>query len=766
MDENMENPGKSEDKDNIKLTSQIQNMTVEPIADFNDNAGDGNPLQCMQVSACVLGSVDGDSVVDKPSQTLEEEQKERFDPDQQDLILNEEATLFTDVGNTTATVKIMFLPDGHMMTIAFAIGLTIQDLKEHFSNELKVPSDVIQILLNGGITENNKTLVSLGAQPHGTVQLEMSSIDPEKHPIRPVKPQPEYSMSDVITVRVHKGQLRYTDLVAYRDVVVEIVRAPHRKAFLGGYRHRITGTVFHHAAVQTLPRKRADRGVETFCRDTQTVETKCQSQQCFNNTSTQMTKIGCYVSNMEDKLISPGVYITADEYHSRRLEAVMVLQTHVRRWQAKRFTDQLRREKEHHQDWVKKEEVRRKLEKEEKIKDEHRRRMNPVTDEDFELLYYSVERWRQQEAEHINDTLSGPERKAALCALLDQETQFLFSVEQHRTAARQRNQQKTVQALLDKCAAPKRWQAFDGRMTLMDTQHTIRAQELRDLYNSVNVQNVKKEERLNALLAVQHTVKEHDCKLTRDIVELIDRETDLLTRGVKEANLGGLRKRISTLFLQYIKTPAFNPEVSRLLKVPQDPAQMKMDFVFCQGCSSHLPPADFPLEYSARTAGRCRRCTRLDNEARRRVDLSLHRSILRRLQQDEVSRNRDSKIPFLIQEHDLRYLVDVVWGARSALSMQDDMHDLAMVRWEPLCDWSPWNCILLTKEEASAHLKVEHLEKAYGVVFMCSVKQKHMLAQKYFSKIPAMAQFLQNTSPQPDAHDDLLVTKPITVETK
>lgn len=50
-------------------------------------------------------------------------------------------------------------------------------------------------------------------------------------------------------------------------------------------------------------------------------------------------------------------------------------------------------------------------------------------------------------------------------------------------------------------------------------------------------------------------------------MELIDRETDLLMRDVKEANLGGLRKRISTLFLQYIKTPAFNPEVSRLLKV-------------------------------------------------------------------------------------------------------------------------------------------------------------------------------------------------------
>ena len=61
--------------------------------------------------------------------------------------------------------------------------------------------------------------------------------------------------------------------------------------------------------------------------------------------------------------------------------------------------------------------------------------------------------------------------------------------------------------------------------------------------------------------------QEHDCKLTQEIIELIDREADLLMRGVKEGNLDGLRKRIATLFLQYIKTPTFNPEAARLLKV-------------------------------------------------------------------------------------------------------------------------------------------------------------------------------------------------------
>lgn len=41
------------------------------------------------------------------------------------------------------------MPDGHMMTIAFAIGVTTRELKEHFANELKVPSRVIQLSLDG-----------------------------------------------------------------------------------------------------------------------------------------------------------------------------------------------------------------------------------------------------------------------------------------------------------------------------------------------------------------------------------------------------------------------------------------------------------------------------------------------------------------------------------------------------------------------------------------------------------------------------------------
>ena len=44
------------------------------------------------------------------------------------------------------------------------------------------------------------------------------------------------------------------------------------------------------------------------------------------------------------------------------------------------------------------------------------------------------------------------------------------------------------------------------------------------------MQGLSLEERLDVLLHVKWTVKEFDCALTREIVQLIDREADLLNR--------------------------------------------------------------------------------------------------------------------------------------------------------------------------------------------------------------------------------------------
>ena len=104
---------------------------------------------------------------------------------------------------------------------------------------------------------------------------------------------------------------------------------------------------------------------------------------------------------------------------------------------------------------------------------------------------------------------------------------------------------------------------------------------------------------------------------------MIDREADLLMRGIKEENLNGLRKRIVTLFLQYIKTPQFNPAVAKHLKVPQDINDTKVESFYCTTCERYLPSIEFQISSTNNTkVGKCKNCKNLENLAIKRVDFT------------------------------------------------------------------------------------------------------------------------------------------------
>lgn len=120
-------------------------------------------------------------------------------------------------------------------------------------------------------------------------------------------------------------------------------------------------------------------------------------------------------------------------------------------------------------------------------------------------------------------------------------------------------------------------------------------------------------------------------------------------RGVKESNLDGLRKRISTLFLQYIKTPTFNPEAARLLKVPQDPSTLRKNIYYCSSCNQYLPCTEFQMSSNSKTPGKCRKCNMTDNAARVRQDYSHYRYMLKGLRRQEEVYGDGSKIAFLMQ---------------------------------------------------------------------------------------------------------------------
>ena len=71
-----------------------------------------------------------------------------------------------------------------------------------------------------------------------------------------------------------------------------------------------------------MQKPRQQSSAERFCRDTQTTQQKHMVQQTTNDMSTQMNKVGMYVSNMGDKMMIPGKYTTADDFHSNILNRV------------------------------------------------------------------------------------------------------------------------------------------------------------------------------------------------------------------------------------------------------------------------------------------------------------------------------------------------------------------------------------------------------------------------------------------------------------
>ncbi|XP_063097472.1 IQ and ubiquitin-like domain-containing protein isoform X2 [Cavia porcellus] len=577
---------------------------------------------------------------------------------------------------SSAQVKVVLIPVGQETIIFFKVDTILKYLVDHFSRLLAIPASELQIHCAGKILKNNETLIQHGIKPQESVQLEISSLNPDLYPIKRIPKLND--VSQIISVIVQTG----TD--QFQEVIVHIVKSDFHKPFLGGFRHKITGIEYHNAGTQTVPKKIPEK-LNIFCRDTQTVFERKKIQQTANTTSTQMTKIGVYVSNITDKLKTPGKYFSAAEYHAWRLKVVIVIQTYYRRWHAKLFTEDLRRQKRLRLEWEAQEELRKRKEKEEWMQLDYYRRHNPKTNEDFELLYNALEFWRKEELARINQYLTGAERKAALCELLEKETQIIASIGRHRHIARMATQEEEIQAFLD---------------------------------------------------------KEHECELTQEILELVDREVDLMMRGVKPENLEGLRKRIATLFFHYIKIPMFNPEAARYLKIPQDPLKFYKKIYFCRSCQLYLPSTEFAVSATSRHVYKCRSCVNLENEARRRESFLKYKCLLRRLYSSEANYDDDAQIAFLMQLQDIQYLIENIWASQSVLSAWDDLNDLVMVRWDKSLEWSPWNCILLTKDEAAAHLKLESIEKGYKPLFVHKVKHKHILAKNYFCQIPVLASFI------------------------
>ena len=112
--------------------------------------------------------------------------------------------------------------------------------------------------------------------------------------------------------------------------------------------------------------------------------------------------------------------------------------------------------------------------------------------------------------------------------------------------------------------------------------------------STLKMDELNVEERVDALLSLKQVAASvPDCKLTKEIIQLCEREAELLLRGINPSLLSGLRARILQLYFQFCREPKFNPEAARHLKVPQDPELLRDKLIKFNETNSYL--SNWPL---------------------------------------------------------------------------------------------------------------------------------------------------------------------------
>lgn len=109
--------------------------------------------------------------------------------------------------------------------------------------------------------------------------------------------------------------------------------------------------------------------------------------------------------------------------------------------------------------------------------------------------------------------------------------------------------------------------------------------------------------------------------------------------------------------------------------------------------------------------------------------------ILNCVRAEEKRRGSASALAFMMQEQDIYHLVNNIWQGKSAISENRDLFILRMVRYQKDVEWAPWNCILLTKDEADIHYYINDLTTIYSKHLIRQIDLRHQVAKNHFKYV-------------------------------
>jgi IQ and ubiquitin-like domain-containing protein len=107
--------------------------------------------------------------------------------------------------------------------------------------------------------------------------------------------------------------------------------------------------------------------------------------------------------------------------------------------------------------------------------------------------------------------------------------------------------------------------------------------------------------------------------------------------------ISGLRKRINSLFLQFIRTPEFNPEAQSHQKAANAslPGLKGGPAVYyCCGCQNYKPSTEFYMSTTMKHLGKCKECTNQKNVAIERTGETVYNDMLKLIRIQEGLKRR------------------------------------------------------------------------------------------------------------------------------
>ncbi|GFS50639.1 IQ and ubiquitin-like domain-containing protein [Nephila pilipes] len=554
------------------------------------------------------------------------------------------------------------------------------------------------------------------------------------------------SISDFIHVKNEENKLFQSTEFNEEDKVLNITK---NKRFLGGYRHKLTGKIYHHAVIQTVPSPWKYELISRYNRDAQTVQLQDKAQQTPKDASTQVQARNIYLNTMKDKILpATDNYIYADDIKKEYSKKIITLQSYIRGWLA--FKELLRRkEKALLQILWDDEQIRHKFKEDTKwLNDLEKRRSSPNSDDDFRLIFSDLQKWWNSESKSISEVRAGADFKAATWLLINAEIAKIEEVNKRKNLFEQEKYFQSREKSLKIAAEPKMWKTHSDAVRV-ETSTTLRAKYVHELYQTLSMKYISPQDRVQALINLKEFLKPYHSKLTDNLEQLANREIDLHLRKVKGIKLEGLQTRIRNLFWQLAKRPTFNPEMQLVTKIKKNGIS-PLHIMSCASCKCfYILPTDSTDNVLGKSviqnySTKCKKCLNIENEAWIRKDLELYKRILKLLISEEEKMPTKSGIIYILQPSDIEHLVDKIWKHQSCIGGSKNDLGLELTRFDMDKNWTPWNCLLVTRQETAVLSKIPNSETKYDKRFKKNVFQKHAEARRYFSTIPRFLPYITN----------------------